>query len=187
MPTSSIAVNSFDRYIGAIRDAWGDGTDPGLPHKVTAIMREMLATTRRDEPWIAEMIAEGKVAKELYYDPDHGFIQMGHVQPQGHTNPPHDHGPCWVVYGAFSGRTEIIVYRHAGVDEKSGRTILEKREVHQLTPGVVYPYVPGDIHSVVAVEGPAVVFRFLSADLNRVKRAYYDLDKNAVVRGAGER
>jgi predicted metal-dependent enzyme (double-stranded beta helix superfamily) len=183
MKSESVKLDSFERYIEAVREVWGDGADPTLPDKVKTIMREMLTTADRDEPWLADMIAEGKVAKELYHDPDYGFIQMGHVQPRGHTNPPHDHGPCWVVYGAFSGRTEIVLYRHAGVDEKSGRAILEKRDVHQLTPGVVHPYVPGDIHSVVAVEGPAVVFRFLSADLNRVKRAYYDLDKNAVVRG----
>lgn len=183
MRNESGKENSFERYIEAIRNVWGDGKDPALPLEVQALMQEMLTTTDLKEPWLAEMIEEGKIAKELYHDPDYGFIQMGHVQPQGHTNPPHDHGPCWVVYGAYSGLTEIVLYRHAGVDETSGRAVLEKRDVHQLAPGVVHPYVPGDIHSVVAMEGPAVVFRFLSADLNRVKRAYYDFERNATVRG----
>ena len=174
--------DSFARYISGIRSVWGDGKGPELPSRVAALMAELLATASRDEPWMAALIKEAKIAKELYRDPEHGFIQMGHVQPRGHNNPPHDHGPCWVVYGAYSGLTEIVVYRRAdeGQDE-SGRTVLEKTAVHQLGPGVVYPYLPGDVHSVVAVEGPAIVFRFLSSDLNKVKRSYYDLERNATV------
>jgi predicted metal-dependent enzyme (double-stranded beta helix superfamily) len=174
--------DSFARYISGIRSLWGDGKSAELPSRVAALMAELLATAGRDEPWMAHLIKEAKVAKELYRDPEHGFIQMGHVQPTGHNNPPHDHGPCWVVYGAYSGSTEIVLYRRAdeGQDEL-GRTLLEKKAVHQLTPGVVYPYLPGDIHSVVALEGPAIVFRFLSYDLTKVKRGYYDLERNATV------
>ncbi|MGH8694130.1 MAG: hypothetical protein ACREVM_07880, partial [Burkholderiales bacterium] len=120
---------------------------------------------------------------ELYRDPDHGFIQMGHVQPQGHANPPHDHGPCWVVYGAYSGMTDIVLYRRADDDGKPGRPLLEKKALHKLGPGAVYPYFPGDVHSVIAVTGPAVVFRLLSADLNKVKRSYYDPERNIVSSG----
>jgi predicted metal-dependent enzyme (double-stranded beta helix superfamily) len=182
MPARTIEnLNSFERYIAAIRSIWGDGKSPELPLKVKALMEELLRTTTRDEPWMAHLIKEAKFAKELYRDPDHGFIQMGHVQPQGHANPPHDHGPCWVVYGAYSGLTEIVLYRRAAEDDPSGRAVLEKKDVHQLSPGVVHPYFPGDIHSVVALTGPAIVFRFLSYDLDKVKRGYYDLKRNATV------
>jgi len=180
-PETLLQTGSLGRYLSNVRDAWGDGTDRDLPFKVQALMREFLTGTRRDEPWMAEMIAEGNIAKELYRDVDHGFIQMGHVQPQGHINPPHDHGPCWVVYGAYSGRTEIVVYAHRGTDSTTGKALLEKRDVHYLEPGVVYPYVPGDIHSVVVLEGPAIIFRFLSRDLTQVKRAYYDLERDATL------
>jgi len=173
--------NSLERYISGVRSIWRDVNDPELPFKVKALMEELLTETKPDDPWMARLIREAKVAKEMYRDPDHGFIQMGHVQPQGHTNPPHDHGPCWVVYGAYSGLTEIILYRRAEEQRQLGRTVLEKKAVHQLGPGAVYPYFPGDVHSVVAVAGPAIVFRFLSYDLNKVKRAYYDLERNATV------
>lgn len=174
--------NSFDRYIGEIRAVWGDGKEPRLPFKIKSLMEKMLASTSPDDPWMAQLLKEGKPSKELYRDPDYGFIQMGHVHKQGHGNSPHDHGPCWVVYGSYSGRTEITLYRRTDDGKEPGRASLEKKDLQHLSPGVVYPYLPGQIHSTHAVEGPAIVFRFLSYDLEKVERYRYSLEKGTVSR-----
>lgn len=174
--------NSLERYIGEIRSIWGNGKDPQLPFKVKSLMEKLLTSTSPDEPWMARLIKEVKPSRELYRDPDYGFIQMGHVHQKGHTNSPHDHGPCWVVYGAYTGVTDITLYRRTDEGKEPGRAKLEQKELHRLTPGVVYPYPPGDIHSTHAVEGPAVVFRFLSYDLERVERYRYNLEKGTVSR-----
>ncbi|HEY2987627.1 MAG TPA: hypothetical protein VGL11_07865 [Candidatus Binatia bacterium] len=175
------AESSFERYIAEIRAVWGDGKDPDLPFKVRGLMEKMLAATNPDEAWIADLIREGKPSRELYRDPDYAFIQMGHVHQQAHGNSPHDHGPCWVIYGSYSGVTEITVYRRIDDGREPGRASLEKKDLHRLSPGVAYPYLPGDIHSTRAVEGPAVVFRFLSYDLEKIQRQRYNLEKGTVV------
>jgi len=180
--SAATPMNSLERYIEEIRSIWGDGKDPRLPFKVKALMEKMLATTSPDEPWMAEFIREGKPSRELYRDPNHGFVQMGHVHPQGHGNAPHDHGPCWVVYGSYGGLTEITTYRRVDDGEEAGKAKLEVREKHRLSPGVVYPYLPGDIHSTKAVEAPSVVFRFLSYDLDKVERYRYNLEKGTAAR-----
>ena len=105
------AENSLERYIAEVRAAWGDGKDPQLPFKVAALMEKLFASTSPDDPWMAELIRDGKPSRELYRDPELGFIQMGHIHKQGHGNKPHDHGPCWVVYGSFKGVTEITKYK----------------------------------------------------------------------------
>lgn len=174
--------SSFERYIREIRAIWGDGKDPALPFKVKALMEKMLLSTGPDEPWMARLINEGAPSKELYRDPDYGFIQMGHVHKPGRGNSPHDHGPCWVVYGAYSGLTEITTYRRTDDRSVPGKATLEKKEVNRLSRGVVYPYLPEEIHSTHAVEGPAVVFRFLSYDLNRVERYRYNLENGTFQR-----
>ena len=171
---------AFDEYISEIRSIWGDGKDPQLPFKVKALMEKMLTSTRMDEPWMAQMLQENKSAKELYRDPEHGFVQMGHIHRQGHKNPPHDHGPCWVVYGAYSGLTEITLYKRVDDGKEPGRAKLEVQELHRLSPGVVNPYLKGQTHAVQAIEYPAVVFRFLSYDLEKVERSRYDLEKGTV-------
>lgn len=165
---------SFDRYVEEVRSLWSDGRGAELPFRVKAAMERMLASTSPDDPWMARLIRDADPSRELYRDPDYGFIQMGHVHPQGHGNPPHDHGPCWVVYGAYRGLTEITLYERTGDTET-----LRAREVHRLGPGVVYPYLAGQIHSTHAAETPAVVFRFLSADLNRIRRHRYDAETGA--------
>ena len=175
------AENSFDRYIAEVRAVWGDGKDPQLPFRVQALMEKLFAATKADDPWMAEIIRDGKPSRELYRDPDHGFIQMGHVHKQGHGNTPHDHGPCWVVYGAFSGVTDITKYKRTDDGSQPGKCALEKERLDRLSAGVVVPYVTGDIHSTYAVEGPGVVFRFLSYDLDKINRSRYSLEKGTII------
>lgn len=174
--------SSFERYIQDIRSIWGDGKDPALAFKVKALMEKMLLSTGPEEPWMAQLVREGAPSKELYRDPDYGFIQMGHVHKLDHGNPPHDHGPCWVVYGAYSGLTEITTYRRTDDGKTPGRATLEKKEIHRLSKGVAYCYLAGEIHATQVLQAPAVVFRFLSYDLNKVERYRYDLEKGTLRR-----
>jgi hypothetical protein len=174
--------NSLERYIGEVRSIWADGKDVQLPFKVAALMEKLFAVTSPDDPWMAELIREGKPSRELWRDPDYGFIQMGHIHQQGHSNKPHDHGPCWVVYGSYKGVTEITKYKRTDNGSQPGIATLDKERVDRLSPGVVQPYLPGDIHSTHAVEGPGVVFRFLSYDLDKIDRYRYNLEKKTVAK-----
>ena len=99
--------NSLEPYVTDIRSVWGNGEDPELPFKVKALMEKLLTSTSPDEFWMAYLLKQGKPAKELYRDPDHGFVQMAYVHQPGHKNAPHDHGPCWVVYGVYRGEIGI--------------------------------------------------------------------------------
>ena len=172
---------SLDRYIKGLRDVWSDGKDPQLPFKVAALMEKLFASTTSGDPWMAEIIRDGSPAKELYRDSDHGFVQMGHVHKKGHHNSPHDHGPCWVVYGSFSGITEITKYRRVDDGSEPGKATIEKEDLHRLTPGSVKAYLRGDIHSTNAIEGPGVVFRFLSYDLDKVDRNRYHMENGTII------
>ena len=71
------AENSFERYIAEVRAVWGDGKDPELPFKVKALLENMLASTTRSDAWMAELLREARPSRELYRDPDFGFIQIG--------------------------------------------------------------------------------------------------------------
>lgn len=177
---AAVNRNSFDRYIEEVRSLWSRSNDDQLPFKVRDAMERFLRTASPEESWLSELIREAKPSRELYRDPDYGFIQMGHVHPDGHGNLPHDHGPCWVVYGAYQGLTEITLYERTDDGRDPKQADLEKKELHQLSGGVVYPYTTGQIHSTRAVKAPAVVFRFLSADLNKIRRRRYDPDTGAV-------
>lgn len=177
LPLASAAPvrgGSFKEFAREVRSLWGDGNDPELPFKVKGLMETLLSRASPQEPWIAKLIQEALPAKDLYRDKDHGFILMGHVQPKGHHNTPHDHGPCWVVYGVYHGAADVTTYQRRD-DGKSGRAILEIKELNRLTPEVVVACPPREIHSVFVTE-PSVVLRFLSADLNLAMRHRYICD-----------
>lgn len=167
--------DSLKRYIAELESIWGDGKDPELPYKVKDLMEKLLTSVSPQEEWIADLMRKGLPARELYRDQERGFILMGHVHERGHSNPPHDHGSCWVLYSVYHGVVEITTYRRTDDGKVPGRATLEKNEIRRLTPGIVIPYLPGEIHSTFAAED-SVVFRFLSYDLSKVKRYRYVCD-----------
>ncbi len=171
--------NSLDQFMADLRSIWGDGKDPQLPSRARALLEGMLKGASPDEPWMMQLITEGAPARELYRDPDHDFILKGHIHPLGHGSSPHDHGPYWVLYGVYQGEIEISKYRRADDGSLPGKASLEKIESARLTPGVVKPYLPGDIHTTRAIAS-SVVFRFLSGDVNAVKRHRYNLEHGTV-------
>ncbi len=156
--------DSLKKYVAEVRSIWGDGKDPQLPYRVKGLLEKLLLTTSPQEPWIVKLIREGLPSKELYRDKEHGFIQMGHVHQKGHSNSPHDHGPCWVLYGVYHGVTEITTYRRADGSKAARKPALEKKDFHRLTAGMVISCLPGETHSVHTREH-SVAFRFLSCDL----------------------
>ena len=52
--------NSLERYIAEVRSVWGDGKDPQLPFKVTALMEKLFASTSPHDPWMAELIRDAR-------------------------------------------------------------------------------------------------------------------------------
>ena len=178
--------STLDQFIEEVGSAWGGGDDPSFPFKVQAFMERFIAASRPDEAWLARLIQEARPGRELYRDPERGFILMGHIHKAGHHSPPHDHGPCWVVYGVGQGAIEITTYRRTDDGRAPGKATLEERERAQLTVGVVKPYLPGEIHATRAIDpDPSLVFRFLSTDLDQVERYRYDLETGTVTRHPG--
>jgi hypothetical protein len=87
-----------------------------------------------------------------------------------------------VVYGSYRGVTEITTYKRTDDGSEPGKATIEKKDLHRLTPGVVQPYLRGEIHSTHEVDGPGVVFRFLSYDLDKIERNRYNIEKGTVIR-----
>jgi len=78
--------------------------------------------------------------------------------------------------------TEITKYRRIDDGSQPGVATLEKERLDRLSPGVVKPYLRGDIHSTNTVQGPGVVFRFLSYDLEKIERNRYNTEQGTVTR-----
>ena len=181
--TSTDRGEHFSRYIEEMRAAWRAGEDASLPARAQVLLERLLAETPREEAWVAELLRDQPASRELYRDPERGFLQMGHWHKEGHHNAPHDHGPCWVLYGVYAGEIEITTYRRTDDGSVPDRARLEVKDVVRVTPGRVYPYLPGDIHHTRAIDpNGSVVMRFLSYDLDQIERYRYSLVDGKVIR-----
>ncbi len=169
---------TFERYVEAMRAAWAAGQDETLPARAQVLLERLLREAPADEPWAVELVRDQARARALYRDPDYVFVQMGHIMHPGPGpgTTPHDHGPCWVLYGVYRGAIEITTFRRTDDGSTPGKAALEEIETVRLTPGVVRPYLRGDIHLQRPVDpNGSIVLRFLSFDLEQVDRLGYDL------------
>ncbi|HWP27990.1 MAG TPA: hypothetical protein VNM50_00465 [Chloroflexota bacterium] len=173
----------FARFVEEMRAAWAAGRDPDLPLRARPLLEALLRAAPPDEAWVAGLLRDTPAARELYRDPDYGFVQMGHFHRLGHGNQPHDHGPCWVLYGVYRGAIEITKYRRVDDGSVPGQARLEVAEVARVESGMVRAYLPGEIHATRALDpAGSVVMRFLSADLEQVERYRYNLETGQVSR-----
>jgi hypothetical protein len=157
-----MARNTLENTIAGIRAAWG----PLSTAVVAACQQHLqdLLQAPATEAWLSVLHREAPANRELYRDPERGFVLLAHTEPAGLYRPPHDHGRAWVIYAIAQGELEIGTY---GRVEHEGRVQLVKRNSTVLRPGQAEIYLPGDIHDTRCVSGPALLFRFTERDLKK--------------------
>jgi hypothetical protein len=156
-----MAQNSLERFAQAVHGDWGQ-----LSSELIAAARkhlERLLQAPPTEDWLASLHRDAPTDRELYRDPECGFLLLAHTEPAGLYRPPHDHGRSWVVYGVQQGVSEMTTYGRA--EGPDGKDRLVKRESTLVRPGQVQVYLPGDIHETRCIEGPALLYRFTERDL----------------------
>jgi hypothetical protein len=153
--------SALDTFVEAVRSDWG----PLSSDVVFACSRHMAALLQADakEPWLADLHRDQPLARELYRDPDHGFVLLAHTEPAGLYRPPHDHGRSWVIYGVQQGASEMGTFGR--LEPADGATRLVRRNAVRVGPGEVQVYLPGDIHDTRCEVGPTLLFRFTERDL----------------------
>jgi hypothetical protein len=158
--------NALETFIDDLRAAWGP-----LTTETVARCERLLAVLTRapeTESWLEPLLRERPAGKELYRDPDHGFLLLTHAEQRGTYRVPHDHGSGWVIYAVQHGEIEMGSYaRVLGVD---GQPYVVRRDVGLLRAGDVRVYLPGDIHDTHCVSDEVRMLRFTSVDLKVEER-----------------
>jgi hypothetical protein len=168
-----MAKNSLDNWIEAVRRDWGP-----LSTSVVANCRrhlEELLLAPASEEWLAALHRDAPASRELYRDPDHGFILQAHTEQASLYRPPHDHGRSWVIYAVQCGESEMGTY--ARIEGADARPVLVKRNVTWVRRGQAQVYLPGDIHDTKCLAGPSLLFRFSERDLRKEDREEHRLTR----------
>lgn len=158
--------DALETSIDGIRAAWSP-----LSTELICACRQHLENLLKapgSEEWLAALHRERPANRELYRDPEHGFVLLAHTEYEGLFRPPHDHGRGWVIYAMQHGEIEMRTYGR--VEGPDGSVKLVRRDSTMVRPGQVQVYLPGDIHDTRCVKGPALLFRFTERDLRKEDR-----------------
>ncbi|MCY7339443.1 MAG: hypothetical protein LH465_05755 [Sphingomonas bacterium] len=168
-----MASSSLEKFIAGVQSDWAP-----ISTAVVAKCRQHLAELTlagQAEEWLAVLLVEQPVSRELHRDPAHGFMLLAHVEQQSLYRPPHDHGRAWVVYGVQSGELEVGTY--VKVSDPQGQVRLVRRDMHVLRAGEARAYLPGDIHDTRCLSETALLFRFTERDLRHEDQVEHKLTR----------
>lgn len=158
--------STLDQFVATMGSAWGPLTSDLVATTRSGL--EALAHASPDEAWLARLLAEAPAGAELHRDPEHGFMLLGHAEPQGLYRPPHDHGRAWVVYAVQHGEVEMRTF--ARLETGDGVVRLVQRDARIMRAGEAQAYLPGDIHDTRCLSPSALLFRFTERDLRHEDR-----------------
>jgi len=69
------------------------------------------------------------------HDPETDVHVLVHGREKGGKSVPHDHGPCWVIYGNYKNPTRMRRWRRIDDGSKAGHAELEVGDIHSIEYG----------------------------------------------------
>lgn len=134
--------------------------------RVAELLKQFLADRKTLQGYFLPNTGEREL---LYEDPDLGFCILAHSYKGPKTSSPHDHAHSWAIYGQADGETQM--YDYELIEKPQGEVAGKVRAIrdYKLTPGEVYVYNEGDIHSPSRL-APTNLIRIEGTNMTKVKR-----------------
>ena len=116
----------------------------------------------------------------LHYDPESDVYVLVHGREQAGGGMPHDHGPCWVVYGQYTNHTDMQLWERLDDGSRAGVAELKVSREVTLEAGHAVALLPGYIHSM-AYPDRTFFLRVTSGDVEAQKTLCFDPEQKSVV------
>lgn len=116
----------------------------------------------------------------IYHDPDVDFHVLAHINAQGRTSPPHNHGASWALYCQAVEWTDMSEWDRKDDGSVEGYAEVEKRRTYRLEPGHAGLFDVGEIHSIHFPDGGRFI-RVTGTDLNKIPTARFDQERNKII------
>jgi len=115
----------------------------------------------------------------LHHDPETDVYVLVHAREKAGGASPHDHGPCWVVYGQYTNHTDMKIWERLDDGSREGYADLRVGREVTLLPGHAIAMQRGYIHS---IEYPDRSFflRITGGDVEKQKTLRFVPDQKRV-------
>jgi hypothetical protein len=170
---------TLEQFCRDCRTELGRDKGPGGREKVRGLIEELL----QNKEFVAERLGPHVKAGRhtLYEDPDLKFCVLAHIDRDGRSSVPHDHGRSWAVYGQAIGWSEMSLWKRRDGGTSEGPAELEKTGTFRLNPGQAGIFDIGVIHGVERSPGDCCYVRVTGEDLEIVPRLKYDLSARRAI------
>ena len=113
------------------------------------------------------------------YDAETDVHVLVHGREQGGKSAPHDHGPCWVVYGQYKHYTDMTRWKRLDNGNTAGHAELTVQKQFRLNPGEAAAFAKGDIHSI-AYGDDTFFIRVTGGDVEKQQTLRFNLEQQTV-------
>ncbi len=113
------------------------------------------------------------------HDPETDIHVIVHGGRKGGASPPHDHGPCSVIYGNYTGHTVMRRWKRLDDGGSEGPARLEIAREYVVGAGEATAFAQGDIHSIDYPDG-AFFVRVTVGDVEKQKTRRFNLERGTV-------
>ena len=152
---------------------------PGGREVIRGLIEKLLANKEFVERHLGPQVKEGR--HTLYEDPELKFCVLAHVNRDGRSSIPHDHGRSWAVYGQAIGWSDMSLWKRKDGGSEAGPAELEATTSFRLDPVQAGIFDIGVIHGVARAPGDCCFVRVTGEDLEVVPRLKYDLEARRAV------
>ena len=115
----------------------------------------------------------------IHHDPDTDVYVLVHSREKTGGASPHDHGPCWVVYGQYTHHTDMQLWERLDDGSREGFADLKVGREVQLLPGHAIAMQRGYIHSI-AYPDRTIFLRITGGDVEQQKTLRFAPDQKRV-------
>jgi hypothetical protein len=113
------------------------------------------------------------------YDAETDVHVLVHGREQGGKSVPHDHGPCWVVYGQYKHYTDMTRWKRLDNGNTAEHAELTVQKQFRLNPGEAAAFAKGDIHSI-AYGDDTFFIRVTGGDVEKQQTLRFNLEQQTV-------
>jgi hypothetical protein len=115
----------------------------------------------------------------IAHDPVTDVHVLVHGREKAGKSAPHDHGPCWVVYGNYTNYTQMKRWKRLDDGGSEGPAELALQKDFRLNAGQAAAFAVGDIHSIEYADDTFFI-RVTGGDVEKQKTLRFNLDNQTV-------